>query len=54
MGERNIVVLALSPLLGKIGREDWVPMADVFRGIVKSVAQVSGTSLFHVGICACE
>ena len=47
MGERNIVVLALSPLLGKISSKGWVPKADIFGGVVKGVAQITGTSLFH-------
>ena len=41
MGERNIVVLALSPLLGKISSKGWVPKADIFGGVVKRVAQIA-------------
>ena len=50
MGERNIVVLALSPLLGKISSKGWVPKADIFGGVVKRVAQITGASPFHVRI----
>ena len=34
----DIVVLALSSLLGKVSREGWIPNADVFCGIEKGVA----------------
>ena len=50
MGERNIVVLTLSPLLGKISGKGWVPKADVFGGVVKRVAQITGASLLHVRV----
>ena len=48
MGERNIVVLTLSPLLGKISGKGWVPKADIFGGVVKRIAQIAGASPFHV------
>lgn len=44
----NIVMLALRSLLSKIGGEGRIPMADVLCGVVKGVAKVSGTALFHV------
>ena len=47
MRERNIVVLALSPLLSKVSGKDRIPKADIFGGVVKGVAQIAGTSLFH-------
>ena len=50
MGERNIVVLALSPLLGKISSKGWVSKADIFGGVVKRVAQITGASLLHVRV----
>lgn len=48
MGERNIVVLALSPLLGKISRKGRIPKANIFGGVVKGVAQITGAAFFHV------
>ena len=50
MRERNVVVLPLGPFLGKVSGKGRVPMTDVFCGIVKSVAQVTGTSFFHVRV----
>ena len=41
VGERDIVMLALSPLLSEVSGEGRVPMADILCGIVKSVAQVA-------------
>ena len=40
MGERNIVVLALSPFLGEVSGEGRIPEADIFGGVVKRVAQI--------------
>lgn len=40
MRERNIVVLALSPLLSKVRGKDRIPKADIFGGVVKCVAQI--------------
>ena len=50
VGESNIVMLALSPLLGKISSKGWVPKADIFGGVVKRVAQITGASLLHVRV----
>ena len=46
----DIVVLALSPFFGEIVGKDGVPMADIFCGVEYGVSQVSGASLFHMGI----
>ena len=50
MRERNIVVLALSPLLSKVSGKDRIPKADIFGGVVKRVAQIPRASLFHVRV----
>ena len=48
MRERNIVVLALSPLLSKVSGKDRIPKADIFGGVVKRVAQIARASFLHV------
>ena len=50
MGERNIVVLALSPFLGEVSGKGRLPKADVFGGVIKRVAQITGASLLHVRV----
>ena len=46
----DIVMLALGSLLSKISSKDRIPKADIFRGVVEGVAQISGSSLLHVGV----
>ena len=46
----NIVVLALGPFLGEIGGEGWIPMTDKLGSVKERVSQVSGSTLFHVGV----
>ena len=31
----------------RLGSKGWAPKADIFGGVVKGVAQIAGTSLFH-------
>ena len=50
MGDGHIVVLALCPFLGEIGGKGWIPKADIFGGIKKRVAQISGAPFLHVGV----
>ena len=54
MRNGDIVMLALRTFLREIGGKGWVPKANVFGGIVDRIAQVSGASLFHVGIAVLE
>jgi len=39
-------MLALSSFLSQVSGEGGVPVANVFGGIVKGIAQIAGTSLF--------
>lgn len=41
-------MLALSPLLGKIGGKGGVPMANVLGSVVEGVAQIPGATFLHV------
>ena len=43
-------MLAFSPLLGKVGSECGVPMADVLGSIVEGIAQIPGATFLHVRI----
>ena len=45
-------MLAFGAFLLKIGSEGFIPMADILRGVVKSIPKVSGTSFLHVGMTA--
>lgn len=46
-------MLALSPLLGKIGSKSRIPVADELRGVENGIAQVSRAPFLHVGIAIC-
>ena len=50
MGYGNIIMLALSPLFGKIGGKGWIPISDILRSIEDGIAKISGTPFFHVGV----
>ncbi len=54
VGCRDVVMLAFSSFLGQVSGENRVPKANVFRGVEKSIAQVTGTSFLHVGITVFE
>ena len=45
MGECDIVMFALRSLLGKIGREDWIPKADMKYGSKGEKAYLSATNI---------
>ena len=48
MGYGNIIVFAFGTLLCKISRELIIPNADKFCRIKQRIAEVTGTTLFHV------
>ncbi len=48
MRQCDVVVLALGTFLGQISREGRVPQANLFRGIIESIAQIFGASLLHM------
>ena len=50
MRQSNVVMLAFSAFLGKICTKGFVPMADIFSCVVKSISKISGTTLFHMGV----
>ncbi len=50
----DVVMLAFGPFLSQIGGENRVPEANVFRGIKKGIAQVTGTSFLHVRVTILE
>lgn len=50
MGYGNIIMLALSPLFGKISGKSWIPISDILRSIEDGIAKKSGTPFFHVGV----
>lgn len=50
MGYGNIIVFAFGTLLCKISRELIIPNADKFCRIKQRIAEVTGTTLFHVRI----
>lgn len=52
MGYGNIIVFAFGTLLCKISRELIIPNADKFCRIKQRIAEVTGTTLFHVRITA--
>ena len=54
MGQGHIVMLAFSTFLGEVGGKGRVPAADVLRGVVDGIAQVSGSTLLHMGIAVVE
>ncbi len=50
MRQSNIIVFTFGTFLFKICTKRFIPVADIFRSIVKGIAQVSGTTFLHVGI----
>lgn len=47
-------MFALCAFFGEISGKDRVPLADVFGSVVKSIAQVSGTSFLHMRVTVFE
>ena len=45
MGECDIVMFALRSLLGKIGRDDWIPKADMKDGSKGDKAYLNATNI---------
>ena len=54
MGYGDVVVLALGPLLSKVGGKNRVPETDILGCVVKGVAKVPGTALLHVWVAVLE
>ena len=50
VGKGNVVMFALRAFLSEISGKSWIPVTDVLGCVVKSVAQVSRTSFFHVWV----
>ena len=50
MGNGNIVVFSFRPFLGKVSCKGGIPVADELRGVEQCIAEVTGTTLLHVGI----
>ena len=46
----NIIMLAFRSFLFKICTKRFIPVTDIFCGIVKGIPEVSGTSFLHMGI----
>ena len=47
-------MLALGPLLSQVSGKDGVPVANVFCGIVKGIAQIAETAFLHMRIAIFE
>ena len=47
-------MFALSSFLSEVMGKSWVPLANILGRIVKGIAQISGTPLFHVRIAILE
>ncbi len=41
-------VVTFRSFFSKIGCKCWIPVADIFGGIIQSVSQVSGATFFHM------
>ncbi len=50
MRDGDVVVFALGALLGKVGGEGRVPMADIFRCVEDSVTKVARSAFLHMGV----
>ena len=50
MRDCDVIVLALSSLLGEISSEGRLPITDEFGSVEKSISQIARTTLLHVGV----
>ena len=50
MRDGNVVVLALSALLGEIGSKGRVPVTDILGSVEDSEAKITRASLLHMSI----
>ena len=54
MGQGDIIVIPFCAFLGKVSSKDRISTADMLGCVVKSVPQITRTTLFHMSIAVCE